>query len=235
MHFPELLFVVVDPGSLSVEGKKQVADWLCKSQGQQCTVVVVLTTPWHLPSSAEVQALSFQPDREIQYRWREQLDAHLYLYQGAAPPLGAGPSSGKSNCVRKDCGDDAEVLPCIVHEGFKVGDFVAAAAKHIKRCMESGKEIALHIDLTAYSCFNLTNTFLRHLLLCKVIYDPLTGQMVHLPYGVRIYFEIGALVDRDVHTLKVYSTKEVLKSKFPAVHESELSLLLLYPILHLVA
>ena len=229
MHFPDLLFVIVDPGSLSVEGKKQVADWLCKSQ-EPCSVVVVLTRPWHLPSSAEVQALSFQPDREIQYRWREQLNAHLYLYA-----QGAGCSSGKSACIRRDCGQDAELLPCMVHEGFKVGDFVTAAGKHIKRCMELGKEIALHIDLSAYSCFNLANTFLRNLLLCKVIYDPLTGEMVHLPYGVRIYFEIGALVDRDAHALKVYSTKEVLKSKFPAVHESELSLLLLYPILHLVA
>lgn len=31
-HFPEMLFVLVEPSGLPAEGKKQVADWLCKSR-----------------------------------------------------------------------------------------------------------------------------------------------------------------------------------------------------------
>ena len=226
--------MLVEPSSLPPEGKKHVADWLCKSQAD-CSVAVILTTPWHIPASAQVQPLQLARDGQLRQLW-QQSSAEVWLYQGAEAPLGAGPSSGKSSCIQHECqAFNMDMISCILHEGFQAGPFVEEAAKEIRKSAEAGQRNALHIDLSAYSDFHVTKTFLRHLLLCQVLHDPDSGQMVHLPPDVCIYVEVGRKAGkRDLHASRPYATEELLQVKFPKIPTNQQSLNLLYPILRLV-
>ena len=90
--------------------------------------------------------------------------------------------------------------------------------------------------MNAYSDPVLTNTFLRHLFLCQVLYDPQSGDMVPVPSGTEIHVEIGAVVGkRDLHSMKRYATEELMMSMFPQLPKQQLQLSLLYPVLKLVA
>ena len=227
--------MLVEPSGLPPEGKKHVADWLCKSEAD-CLVAVILTTPWHIPASAQVQQLALALDGQLRQLWRER-SAEVWLYQGAEPPWGAGPSSGKSLCIQRECqAFDLDVISCILHEGFQAGVFVKEAAKALRKSAEAGRGSALHIDLSAYSNFQAAKAFLRHLLLCQVLHDPATGQMVHLPPGICIYMEVGRKAGkRDLHASRSYATEAFLLEKFPKVPPDQQSLNLLYPILGLVS
>lgn len=92
------------------------------------------------------------------------------------------------------------------------------------------------LQVNAYSDIVSTNTFLRHLFLCQVLYDPLSGQMVPIAPGTEIHVEMGTVVGkRDMHTMKRYATEELMQSLFPSLLPGQLNLALLYPILNLVA
>eukprot|EP00913_Durusdinium_trenchii_P027714 g25987.t2 len=228
-HFPEMLFVLVEPSGLPAEGKKQVADWLCKSR--ECSMAVILTSPWPFPAAAQAQPLRLNKKAEAQRIW-EQQSAQVLLYQGAPGPGGAGPSSGKSTSIRRLCrANELDPLQCHLHEGFTAKDFIET---EIRSAIFAGqfRQVALHIDLSAYSDFQVAKTFLRNLLLCQVLYDASTGQMVSIPLESTVHVEIGALAGkRDIHALKSYATEELLHSKFPEVPIDQLNLKMIYPIL----
>lgn len=82
-QFPELLFVLVEPNHLGFEGKTLVANWLAdtsdRSASNQSAVVVILTAPWHLPSS--VQQLKLKPDKSVVKKWKKEstTEPHLQL------------------------------------------------------------------------------------------------------------------------------------------------------------
>ncbi len=98
------------------------------------------------------------------------------------------------------------------------------------------KWIFMTLQVNAYSDIVSTNTFLRHLFLCQVLYDPLSGQMVPIAPGTEIHVEMGTVVGkRDMHTMKRYATEELVQSLFPSLLPGQLNLALLYPILNLVA
>ena len=45
----------------------------------------------------------------------------------------------------------------------------------------------------------------RHLFLCQVLYDPLSGDMVPVPSGTQIHVEMGAVVgQRDLHSMRTW-------------------------------
>ena len=237
-RFPQLLFVLVEPNRLSPDGKKLIAEWLASEdlQDRSSSMGVILTSPWYIPASAQVREMHVRPEQAVQI-WREQCPAEVLLYHTELPK-GTGPSSGKSTYIRHRCKqNDEEVVSCILHEGFQLSQFIAEARKQIIDCGLGGRHIALHIEVTAYSDWELSNAFLRHLLLCQVLYDAGSGQMASLPDGTRIYVEVGAVAGkRDLHALKPYATEETMQARFPQQHKSgmQLTLSLLYPILEIV-
>ena len=229
--------MLVEPSGLPPEGKKLVADWLCKvaSSGVVFSLVVILTSPWHIPATAQAQPLSLRKDAEVQRRWRQH-SAEVLLYHGAERPWGAGPSSGKSTFIQQLCEVyETDMVQCLLHEGFQPKSFLSAASDKMRNSIFAGRQVAFHIDLNAYSDFHLANTFLRNLLLCQVLYDASTGQMVPFPLQTTLHIEIGALAGkRDLHSLKSYATVELLQSKFPEVPAHRLSLKMMYPILDIL-
>ena len=83
-QFPELLWVLVEPNHLGFEGKTLVANWLADTSdrsatSEQSAVVVILTAPWHLPSS--VQQLKLKPDKSVVKKWKKEstTESHLQL------------------------------------------------------------------------------------------------------------------------------------------------------------
>ena len=242
-RFPQLLFVLVEPNRLPPEGKKLIAEWLASEdlQDRSSSVGVILTSPWYIPASAQVREMPVRPEHAVQV-WREQCPAEVLLYHSEPSEpesaRGTGPSSGKSTYIRHRCKRDGEeIMSCILHEGFELSEFIAESRRQILDSSLAGRRVALHIDVTAYSDWELSNAFLRHLLLCQVLYDPTSGQMVSLPDGTRIHVEVGAIVGkRDLHSLRPYATEETMQARFPQRHKSglRLTLSLLYPILEIV-
>ncbi|OLQ10741.1 hypothetical protein AK812_SmicGene5514 [Symbiodinium microadriaticum] len=179
--FPELLFVLVEPNHLPLDGKKHVAEWLAGADDGSA-VAVILTASWHIPSSSHVQQLRLSADRSVVTKWREQCQLEVLLYNAAEPPLGAGVASGKSALIRQACAAQGlAVVGCALHEAFQLEQLV----KEVRKKLEDNHQIALHIDLSAYSDVDSANRLLRHLLMCQVLYDPLSGQMVALKPGTQ--------------------------------------------------
>ena len=241
-RFPQLLFVLVEPNRLPPDGKKQIAEWLTSESPQErnASFGVILTSPWYIPASAQVCEMRVRPERAVQV-WRDQCPTEVLLYH-SEPPRGtgpsSGPSSGKSSYIRHRCKQNQEeIVSCILHEGFQLNHFIEEARRQMLDCSLEGRRVALHIEVTAYSDWELSNAFLRHLLLCQVLYDPASGQMASLPDGTRIHVEIGCVVGkRDLHSLRPYATQETMQARFPQQHKTgmKLTLLLLYPILEIV-
>ena len=230
-----MLFVLVEPSKLSAEGKKRMADWLCEwgSGVQKCSLVMILTSPWHIPAAAQAQPLHLRNREKAQQMWKQE-SPEVFIYHGAPWPKGAGSSSGKSLFIRGLC-HEHELVQCIVHEGFQAKHFLTTASQKMLRAKSVGRQIAFHIDLSAYSDFDVANNLLRNLLLCRVLYDASIGQMLPVPKGATLHVEIGSLAGkRDLHSLKSYATEELLQSKFPAVSKEQLNLKLIYPILDIV-
>ena len=235
-RFPQLLFVLVEPNRLPAEGKKRIAEWLASEDvgERNSSLGMILTSSWYIPASARVREMQVRPDQAVQI-WQDQCPAEVLIYR---TEQGTGPSSGKSTYIRHRCElNNEELVSCMLHEGFQLSQFIAESRRQILECCLAGRRIALHVEVNAYSDWELSNAFLRHLLLCQVLFDPASGQMASLPDGTRIHVEIGAIAGkRDLHSLRQYATEETMQARFPQEHKDgiQLTLSLLYPILEIV-
>lgn len=71
--------MLVEPNHLAFEGKSLVADWLAAAEDDGSAVVVILTAPWHVPSSSHVQPLKLKPDKSVVPKWKEESTTESWM------------------------------------------------------------------------------------------------------------------------------------------------------------